>query len=71
MFMNVSKNFMYRYVIYILYIHTYIHIECNNCLYSALYRHILLYKYDCHIAYASHTSNILKGYVNPTLLHMC
>ena len=34
-------------------------------------KHILLNKYDCYIAYVSHTTNILNGYTDPTVLHIC
>ena len=46
---------------------------CLTFLYRAwaLYRHILLNKYDCHIAYLSHTINILNGYIDPTFLQIC
>ena len=47
--------------------------QCKNCLYRpwAPCRHILLNKYDCHIAYTSHTSNIVNGYIHPTFLQIC
>ena len=33
--------------------------------------HILLNKYDCHIAYVSDTTDILNGHIDQTFLHMC
>ena len=34
-------------------------------------RHLLLKKYDWHIAYLSHTANILNGHIEPTFLLIC
>ena len=34
-------------------------------------RHILLNKYDCHIAYVRQASNILNGYIDWIFLHIC
>ena len=49
----------------------------NDCLYRAPYivlawcSHMSLNKYDYHIAYASHTTNILNRHKDPTLLYIC
>ena len=43
----------------------------NNCLYKALYRHILQNRYDCHIAYVSHTTNVINGHIDPIFLNIC
>ena len=32
---------------------------------------MLLNKYECYIAYESHTNNILNGHIDPTFLHTC
>ena len=37
---------------------------------SALCRHLLLNKYDHHITYVSHTTNILNGHRDLTFLHI-
>ena len=62
--MNLTIVCVYIYIY--IHIHTYIYTyiqadECNYCLYRALYGHILLNKYDCHIEYVSDTNNMLNG----------
>ena len=33
--------------------------------------HIQVNKYDCHIAFTSHKTNIIYGYIHQTFLHLC
>ena len=53
----------------------YIYVDgCNSCLFRALYtlyKHILLNKYDYHVAYVSHTTKILNRYIDLTFFHIC